>query len=775
MSEEFRSQALDKVKYSVRASQAIIQYGVGALVDFQDQTLMTGMPDSWENNPPIHDERLEKLLDVKCFRGFTSDWNNPLVSYVRFPEWYFCPKCRRFKSLKLWTNEYRNRARRKTVDSDPDMVRNLKCYKCGGVPLVASRIVSICSEGHIDDFPWINWVHAKSKRPVCTNKELKLYSSSSAADGLDSLQVKCACGAYATLSGAFNTNSIKEMDEKTNGTYNLKCSGFHPWKNQHENCKCYPKAVPRGSSSVYFPYVISSLVIPPYSSRVTNLVDNSRHYEDFRSRVSDIIDDARSYDEPEDLVQRKIADAITKFSAGISKETGVPSEEVKSILIRKITKGPQTVESNDKTFKYEEYTALNGEQPVMKDAGCDFVREGMSVDEYAIPYLKSIALIHKVREVRVLRGFTRSEPVEKSIDSKDSERIVSVKADNWYPASEVRGEGIFLEFDNDAISKWIKRYPTVADRSESLTSRFKESFFGKNSDRKITPKYLMLHTLSHLLIKELSSACGYNIASLQERIYCAEKHNDGFDMQGIFIYTAGGDSEGTLGGLVRQGKPDIFSRVFKTALENAVLCSNDPICSLSKGQGRDSLNLAACHTCCLIPETSCEENNVFLDRSVLVGNFDNRNMGFYSSLVYEKNDDSQEIFETQIDAVPTSKVNLFIEQKGNSLQSIEYVKIFKDLLVDSTGVELENINKILANDMLKTIENKPYGTTDFRLEGSSEILSCELIWPDAQVMYFSECSEYEYSIAKESGWKCFYAGSTDFDVDIFLNSIKENA
>src|SRR5699024_5560039 len=149
----------------------------------------------------------------------------------------------------------------------------------------------------------------------------------------------------------------------------------------------------------------------------------------------------------------------------------------------------------------------------------------------------------------------------------------------------------------------------------NLNDSYAESFLGQNHPRRINAKFLMLHTMAHLLIKQLRFECRYSIASLKERIYCSEA-TEGKEMASILIYTASVDSEGTMGGLVRQGRPDCLPKVFKKALEGALTCSNDPVCSLSDGQGRDSLNLAACYACALIPETSCEEYNIFLDRGV---------------------------------------------------------------------------------------------------------------------------------------------------------------
>ena len=245
--------------------------------------------------------------------------------------------------------------------------------------------------------------------------------------------------------------------------------------------------------------------------------------------------------------------------------------------------------------------------------------------------------MHSIREVRALLGFSRIEPASEMNIIDPSRAAVSIKnsSTKWYPAYQVRGEGIFLEFDNNAIKQWEEQFPEVQERAQWVNRNYEESFIGANRPRTITPKFLLIHTLAHLLIKQLSFECGYSIASLRERIYCGEAA-EGKEMAGVLIYTASGDSEGTMGGLVRQGRPDVFAGIFKKALEMAVACSNDPVCSLSRGQGRESLNLSACYSCTLIPETSCEEFNVFLDRGVVVGTCEDERMGFYSEFLFGK-------------------------------------------------------------------------------------------------------------------------------------------
>ena len=208
---------LNKTSHSVRASQAVLQYGVGAMVDFPSQTLMMAAPEYWENNTvPIHDDRLEKVLNVDSFRmpaGPDGAKYNDGIAYVRFPEWYFCPKCRRFMPVMDWVSEY-NRSGFKR-DSNEDMTSKLMCPKDRS-QLVPARIVTACSHGHIDDFPWVKWVHCKNMvggpKPVCQHPALKIYTSSTSSEGLEGLTLECtACHAKATLKDAFNKNIFKEL------------------------------------------------------------------------------------------------------------------------------------------------------------------------------------------------------------------------------------------------------------------------------------------------------------------------------------------------------------------------------------------------------------------------------------------------------------------------------------------------------------------------------------------------------------------------------------
>lgn len=615
MSEPIKTKVdLNKVTHSVRAAQAVLQYGVGAMVDFPDQTLVTAAPEYWGGVSRIYDHRFAKALGVQYFALPTN------IAYSRFPEWYFCPKCRKFQPLKKWISEYRKGANPKILERDPHMAEHMQCPKCHQ-DLVVARIVTVCQDGHLNDFPWVKWVHAKSKKQICSNPELKFKTGASGTEGLEGLSVTCACGAIATLKGAFDKDCFEKLDEEV-GIGHFKCDGNHPFRHTREKCSCYPKTVQRGASSVYFPLVHSSLVIPPYADQLNVKIQQSQVYQDCEVIIED--------EDPEDRIDT-IIKKLPKWTDKIALEIGAPKSEVEKILTHLwLDHDSANADVTSIQYRMEEYVALSGEMGSSAGDGLgDFSREEMDISEYKLPHIKAISLIDKVRVVNALIGFSR---IQLAMTSDDN-GFVSAKepGTNWYPAYEVRGEGIFIEFEQDDIDAWVAANPAVVERATRLNNSYAISYIGKNHPRTITPKFLMLHTLSHLLISQLSFECGYSIASLSERLYCSETE-DGKTMAGIFIYTASGDAEGTLGGLVRQGRPDAFPRILRKAIANAKTCSNDPVCIMSRGQGRDSLNLAACHACSLLPETCCEERNAFLDRGVIVGTYENPEIGFWNDI-----------------------------------------------------------------------------------------------------------------------------------------------
>lgn len=566
---------------------------------------------------------------------------------------------------------------------------------------------------------------------------------------------------------------MKELDQKYEGKYNFHCTGRHPWKHTKDRCGAYPKVLQRGSSAVYFPITVSSLVIPPYSSLITKKIEDSAAFADCKNVIAVCKRIAHK-----ELLPELIHNTIVEYAKKIAIEKGIATEKVQAILERKwiIPTGEEEYITSSVKYRAEEYEALSGEISMSNDEYGDFLREGTEISNYAIPFIRSISLIHKVREVQALVGFSRLKPVDTNIGLNSSEYVVPVKQQdtNWYPAYEVRGEGIFIEFDENAISEWQKSNPEVQHRVDVLNENYRKSFIGQSRPRKITAKFLLVHTISHALIKQLSFECGYSIASLKERLYCSET-SDGKQMSGIFIYTASGDSEGTMGGLVRQGYADTFPGIFKKAMEEAMTCSNDPVCSLSMGQGRDSLNLSACYSCCLIPETSCEEFNMFLDRGTIVGTYENREMGFYSRQLYGTaswNDNS--VSTDNIDVNPKSRVHVIITDQGTDLRDSAYAEIWKDLgtwAVDTNERAL--LSELGNNSDLFSQKEKPYRDCIFQIGGNEEQYKCDLFWKKSQVALFTSDNEDCYTAAKNSNIQCIYCDDDTFTVKKILDLLKE--
>jgi hypothetical protein len=201
----------------------------------------------------------------------------------------------------------------------------------------------------------------------------------------------------------------------------------------------------------------------------------------------------------------------------------------------------------------------------------------------------------------------------------------SFAPDSWLPAKQTKGEGIYLQFSDALLRKWESRQSVVSRVSKFTNTEFSDSF----RSVQLSPRYAMIHTFSHLLIKQLVFYCGYSQASLKERLYVSDGVQS---MSGLLIYTASGDSEGTLGGLVRMGKPGFLEQIVEQALREAEWCSNDPVCSESGEvqEDGDVINrLSACYACGLIPETACESFNLFLDRSLIVGDLLAQDLAFF--------------------------------------------------------------------------------------------------------------------------------------------------
>ncbi|MDE7432970.1 MAG: DUF1998 domain-containing protein [Lachnospiraceae bacterium] len=440
---------------------------------------------------------------------------------------------------------------------------------------------------------------------------------------------------------------------------------------------------------------------------------------------------------------------------------------VKKILKKLLLENEQNEEASTGVdsveYKYEEFSALSGIDEKTISGSEDFLREEMNILEYGLAGVEKVVLVKKLREVRALIGFSRLQPVGAS--DMGSSGFVNIKEEdtNWYPGYEVKGEGIFIQFNQDELNRWAQT-PFVIHRREMIVDNYSASTMSDRINEFPDAEFVFLHTLSHLLLKQLSFECGYNIASLRERLYYMPKSDDNGGMAGILLYTASGDSEGTLGGLVRQGRSDCFPRIFKEAVDKARMCSNDPVCITNNGQGREALNLAACHACGLIPETSCEKFNILLDRALVVGTFEEPNNGFYSTWEMNQylgvtNSNSND----KKDGVSVEVCDDGQKQTGSYREIWDYIK-------EDTDDKREQSLFDQLIEKSKGIYEKPiYGG---RVKIDEDVIDVDLIWEKSRVMLFLSEKYDAYLIALKSEWTCFCMKENIADVDRILQSIE---
>ena len=608
----------------IRRSQLISPWGVGGMIDFPgDESLMVCGLDAWpfakEECPTdfrFEEERLQARLRVDHFR-LPPDYRIPArgvqypnlkIPFVRFPRWHYCPRCGNMQELTLFGGPQQCNA--------PNYANGLNCVSLNQrkrLRLLPVRFMAVCDRGHIHDFPFMEWVHRNDDRaPDC---RLRLRPGRSAA-GLSGITIQCSCGKSQSMAGAFNDDALDNVS--------VSCGGLRSWLGDMtpDSTKCGNKlrVLQRGASNVYFAHVASSIYLPLWGENASR-------------RVVDLLEDPEIWQVlSSGLVDGKIDLLRCELLCQVGKCKGVDPQELAEVAQRRLDGVEQTElarEQTEEEYRQAEYEAMT--------AG----RGGDQTDLYIVPrdpaeYLSpvrdsftNVMLIRKLRETRAFYGFSRCLPDDGRGIQAHIEDLRLDPAINWLPAIMVRGEGIFLKLDEAKLAAW-EQDPDVIERFSRLLNNYNRVRQDRGqTPRQFSPKFVLIHTMAHLLINQLCFECGYGSASLRERIYC-DAEDPSFPMSGVLIYTASGDSEGTMGGLVRQGEPDRLERALIRALRMALWCSSDPICVESSGQGPDSCNLAACHACSLLPETSCEEGNRMLDRVLVVGSPEQPALGFFS-------------------------------------------------------------------------------------------------------------------------------------------------
>jgi hypothetical protein len=614
----------------VRPSQLMFTYGVGALIDLPKLSVIVSGLDDWQLNPEYchtiaesrllqavqyHLSNVERMVTPPLVVDDSGDTNpdSPAfyagVPVATFPRWMVCPRCRLLAPLssnlfKLDSSLYH---------PDQTCYRHTNCLKWTEPEVIPARFLAACENGHLDDFPWVEFAH-RGKENICDSPQLRLFERGPSGEARD-LEVRCeTCTRNRRMSDAFGVENRAKMPV---------CRGRRPHLRDFdvEECTHQVRSLILGASNTWFPVSLSTIAIPISADIVMQLVEEK--WAKLRNVTSmDIIAFLRSSGDLGRLSQypdKKIFDAIQGYR-NQEQEIGI---------------GPEKPD-----LKTPEWKVFVEHDPNLND-GENFKLRAVPPSPTAGSFIKQVVLAERLREVTALVGFTRidsgGEQEDPEMDIPTSTAPLARNAPTWVPASEVRGEGIFIQFDEERIQAWLKK-KEVKDRDGLFFEAHKKwcKSRGIEEPEKSYPgmRYVLLHSFSHALMRQLSLECGYAAASIRERIYSSSSMaDDQPDMAGILIYTSAPDSEGTLGGLVNLGETDTFGLHIIHALESAQLCASDPLCAEhSPSRQGNTIHAAACHACLFAPETSCERGNRYLDRSTLARTVEIDEISFFDQL-----------------------------------------------------------------------------------------------------------------------------------------------
>lgn len=594
-----------KAHGQIRSGQVISIHGPGALIDLPRDSAIIGGLQTWPKpgdleavNEPRLAAKLQRMTNVPSPKLYAPppDSNDPTepvrgIGAYRFPGWYVVQEKETGRKEIGKKQKAGVRSRRLVPRKALDEKRRFD-----GCDVVPTRFVRACPKGHVADVDWRRYVHVSGDR--CA-RPLWLDERGTGGDLAD-LIVRCECGRKRSL---YEAAQLQGKPLET-------CPGTRPWlgPDTDEDCALPSRLLIRTASNAYFPQVFSVLSLPERRNEVEQVVE-------------ELWEDLQLVKNAEGLAfikgKPKVANRLLQFT----------DEEVLAAILRA---HEASMETDDRPVKQVELDAiLAAPEGFGDDIPPDPDFHARRLPERVWRHrpdlsegIESVIQLHRLREVRALVGFTRFEAVTPDIDGEyenDVKRAQIALEPSWFPAVENRGEGVFIHLRAKAVEEWHER-PAVRERVKTL-ERGHILWMKDRPIQRAFPggPYVLLHTISHLLLQSLAMRCGYPAGSIRERIYSDTGASVASGRYGILLYTGSPDAEGTLGGLVQQARH--VEDHLEDALRSSALCSNDPVCSQhAPGQGFESrwLQGAACHGCALVAETSCEMRNDYLDRALVV-------------------------------------------------------------------------------------------------------------------------------------------------------------
>lgn len=627
---------------SIRPTAMLYTNGVGATVDLPHLAVMPHGLDAWERlyaRRPVTDVILEgRLLElVRAHlggqvrqlrkppwapeeRGYPSGTAIDVgVPGRLFPQWLRCTGCGRLApvSHEIFAYENTNRFR-------PDQARfvHKKCRgfqgKGGGTDQAAlpARYLIACIDGHLDEFPYDAWVHRGrfcSSGDAFPQLRMLEWKSNIGPD----VQIRClSCGSRRGMREATGRDAEKKLPY---------CRGRHPHLDAFYPCEHQGRLMMLGAANQWFPSTLNLLALPREEA-----VTAEEIVPELRALPKANLDMPRAESDmgmfrgmAAAVAQTDVFEAVSDDVLWAAVQLARGDSEPNVVVPLKNRRDPRTILA-------PEWAVLTDEQKYTRHSGmADFRALRREVPNLLEDVVAETVAVEKLKKVNAFIGFTRIDALDR-IDSAD-QRVAPLTRDGrpgWVPATEDRGEGVFLRFDESVVAEWEANieYLPVWSRLKDAHRRNYLRRLSKTAEQQDPdvrfppPRYWALHTFSHLLIREAAMRSGYGSTSLSERIYAWKGDEEYTPAAGLLISTTASDSEGTLGGLVELAKPEKLREVVSGALRRGSRCSSDPICSHRVPEGKEEfVHGAACHFCLFLSETSCERTNRFLDRRMLLG------------------------------------------------------------------------------------------------------------------------------------------------------------
>ncbi|SHG63706.1 DUF1998 domain-containing protein [Streptoalloteichus hindustanus] len=605
---------------ALRPNQLLHTYGVGAMADLPNLSVVMLGLDFWnlERSAYVEEDRLLAAVRAKLgpqvdglrLPPHVPETTNPFEEWARvgapvglFPNWLRCThqRCNQLARadsglFELLGHPYQ-----------PEKIRYVhNCRGNGGArpTAVPARFVLACDDGHLDDFPWLYFVHRG--RELEGAHPLRMSERGTTGEVAD-VSIECTgkdCGARRRMVDAFGRAGEENLPA---------CRGRHPHLGTFSPCGRQTRALVLGATNSWFPMMLRAFTLPRQSNPIRHLVSEFwRNLEVLTTLPEDaakrILPTQRFWPELEPYGVDRVWAEIRRMAHEEQDEEPEPGDELDLL-----------------TPEWAAFTASSTvDVPDFKTRREDVPRRFRRV-------IDNVVLVPRLREVTALYGFTRIDAPEWEVTRTNDDRRgpLSSAEPSWVPCAETRGEGIFLRFNEERLAEWETRSAVRFRAQEMLVPAHDLWRAQRHLPRGEWPglRYVLLHTFAHVLIRELALESGYSAAGIGERIYADRQRQ----MAGVLLYTAAPDSEGTLGGLVALGQSDRLGTLISRALERAELCSSDPLCAEHDPRVQGRLYGAACHACLFSSETSCERGNHYLDRALLVPTLTDSDYAFFGS------------------------------------------------------------------------------------------------------------------------------------------------